>query len=79
MTEKQAREAVDAEVLDHIKGGHTRAADIERVLGFSAAAKALTTGLRPLSRVLDQSLQRLKRTSAIKWSNLRRQWEVSRG
>lgn len=62
---KKHRDDLDAEVIALIHRGVTKAGDVEAALKSSTAAQALTTGLRSLARVVDQSLQRLRKAGAI--------------
>lgn len=76
MTEKEAREQVDVEVRSAIRAGHRKAGDIERELRASSAAKMLVKHRRPLNRVVDQSLQRLRRHGAIEFAPISREWKT---
>lgn len=74
MTEKEARETVDAEVVSLISNGFRTAGELTEELQTSKAAKVLVTHLRPLSRVVDQALQRLRRAEKIKFIADKREW-----
>lgn len=76
MTEKEAREKIDAEIRALIRKGVRTAGKFTEELQTYEAAKVLTRSARPLDRVVDQALQRMRRAGIVEFLAYKREWTL---